>query len=199
MLNMGWVYDLPFFKKPGLTHSLLGGWEWSGIEGFQTGTPFSVVNGTTYGDNAGVGNGVGTGSFADIIGNPKAGIPGTGELVSTAYSQFLLNPGAYALPTVLTFGNSGRDSVRIPSRLTFDMGLFKHFAIKESTALEFRAEAFNVFNHTELGGPSGDMSCTALTAPYSAAGCEGPGGANLFQINSAHLARVMQLALKFLF
>ena len=39
MLNIGYVYDLPFFRKPGLTHTLLGGWEWSGIFAFSTGTP----------------------------------------------------------------------------------------------------------------------------------------------------------------
>ena len=40
ILNTSWVYDLPFFKKSvSLTHSMLGGWEWSGIESFSTGTP----------------------------------------------------------------------------------------------------------------------------------------------------------------
>ena len=39
MLNIGYVYDLPFFRKPGLTRTLLGGWEWSGIFAFSTGTP----------------------------------------------------------------------------------------------------------------------------------------------------------------
>ena len=48
MLNVGWVYDLPFFRKPGMTHTLLGGWEWSGIFAFSTGTPLNVTNGTTY-------------------------------------------------------------------------------------------------------------------------------------------------------
>ena len=75
MLNVGYIYDLPFFKKPGITHTLLGGWEWSGIVAFATGTPLTITNGTTYGDNAGVGNGVGTGSYPDLVGNPSTGIP----------------------------------------------------------------------------------------------------------------------------
>src|ERR1019366_6008259 len=51
MLNVGYVYDFPFFKKLGVSHTLLGGWEWSGIFPFSTGTPLNVTNGTTYGDN----------------------------------------------------------------------------------------------------------------------------------------------------
>jgi hypothetical protein len=203
LLNIAWVYDLPFFRKRGLSHSLLGGWQWSGIETFYTGTPSSVTNGTTYGDNAGVGNGVGTGSFADRTGDPNANIPGIGELSSTSYSKYALNPGAYALPTGLTFGNSGRDSVNGPARLNFDTGIFKHFAIKEQTAFEFRVEAFNVFNHTEWGGFSTSMSCpnpgTAATNSAGDPSCLGPGGANLFQINWAHNPRILQLSAKLIF
>jgi hypothetical protein len=200
MLNIAWVYDLPFFRKHSLAHTLLGGWQWSGIETFATGTPASVFNGTTYSDNAGVGNGVGASSFADRIGNPGVNIPGPSNLASTCYSEFALNPGAYALPTGLTFGNSGRASIRNPSRLNFDMGIVKRFTIKEDTAFEFRAEAFNVFNHTEWGGYSSLMSCAG--GANNSAGdpsCLGPGGANLFEISSAHLARVLQLSVKFTF
>ena len=57
-LTVSYVYGLPFFKASGLTHTLLGGWQISGITVAQAGLPFSVTNGTTYGDNAGVGNGV---------------------------------------------------------------------------------------------------------------------------------------------
>ena len=210
MLNTGWVYDLPFFKKPGLTHSLLGGWEWSGIESFSTGVPLTVTNGTTYGDNAGVGNGVGTGSFPDIVGNPASGIPPASQVSSSSYSKFGINPGAFVLPQGLTFGDGGRNNVRNPSRLNFDMGIFKHFAIKESTALEFRAEAFNVFNHTQFslspiegtaGGITAGMTCTGSAAPYSAGdpSCIGPGNATFGEINNAHLARILQFSLKFLF
>jgi hypothetical protein len=205
MLNFSWVYDLPFFKKSGLTHSLLGGWQWSGIETFATGTPLTVTNGTTYGDNAGVGNGVGTGSYADRIGDPNSGIPPASEVASASYSKFALNPAAFALPTGLTFGNAGRNSVRGPGRINFDMGLFKHFAIKENTALEFRAEAFNVFNHPQWSGFGGSMSCTggsnnsagdpSCVLPVSQGGV----GANLFEINSAHLGRILQLSAKILF
>jgi hypothetical protein len=201
MLNAGWVYDIPLFKGAGLRHSLLGGWEYSGIATLATGTPVNVVNGTTYGDNAGVGNGVGTGSFPDLIGNPNSNIPPNSDLAGPSYSKFFRNPGAFALPQGLTFGDAGRNSVRNPGRDNFDMALFKHFAIKESTAIEFRAEAFNIFNHTQWNGFSGSMTCTGPSAPYSAGdpSCLGPSAATLFEVNGAHLARVLQFGLKVLF
>jgi hypothetical protein len=83
----------------------------------------------------------------------------------------------------LTFGNVGRNSLRNPRRTNFDMALFKHFAIKESLAFEFRAEAFNVFNHTEWNG----FASTTQT------------DTNFLYINGVHNARILQLALKFIF
>ena len=203
MLNVGYIYDLPFFRTKGLTHSLAGGWQYSGIFTFATGTPLTVTNGTTYGDNAGVGNGVGTGSYVDVTGNPSANIPSNSLLASPSYAKFAYNPGAFSVPTGLTFGDSGRDNLRNPGRVNFDMALFKHFAIKEQVALEFRVEAFNVFNHPEWSGFSGGMSCpnpgSAATNSAGDPSCVTPGGANLFEINSAHLGRILQLGLKFLF
>jgi hypothetical protein len=205
ILNTSWVYDLPFFKKSGLTHSMLGGWEWSGIESFSTGIPVTVTNGTTYGDNAGVGNATGTGSFPARIGDPNSDLPPASDVSSSSQAKFGLNPGAFALPQGLTFGSSGRNIVRNPSRLTFDMGIFKHFAIKESTALEFRAEAFNIFNHTQFyltnsNGGTASMTCTG-GADLSAGdpSCIGPGNSTFGQISSAHLARILQFSLKFIF
>jgi hypothetical protein len=204
MLNVGYIYDFPFFKTKGLTHTLLGGWEYSGIAIFATGTPLTVTNGTTYGDNAGVGNGVGTGSYVDVVGDPSSNIPSNSLLAGPSYSKFAYNPGAFEVPTGLTFGDSGRDDLRNPGRVNFDMGLFKHFPVKENMAFEFRGEAFNIFNHPEWAGFSGGLSCpdpgsgsTAISAGDKS--CVAPGGANLFEVNSAHLGRILQLSLKFLF
>ncbi len=157
LFNMSYVYDLPFFTRPGVLHTILGAWQWSGLVTFQTGTPFSVTNGAI-GDNAGVGNGVGTGSYVDVIGSPystpsqsqTAGVPG----------PLLYNPAAFAEPTGLTFGDSGRNILRNPARTNFDMGLFKRFPLRnEARAFEFRGEAFNVFNHTQWSGVNSGASC----------------------------------------
>lgn len=182
LLNLSYVYDLPFFKRAGLTHTLLGGWEWSGIVAFSTGVPLNVTNGTTYGDNAGVGNSVGTGSYPDVIGNPRANIPPVSAVTSNAFAGYFYNPAAFTAPTGLTFGDTGRNYLRDPNRTNFDMALFKHFAIRESIAFEFRAEAFNVFNHTQWQPGSGTL-----------------GAAEVFEISGAHNARILQFGAKFLF
>jgi hypothetical protein len=188
MLNVGYVYDLPLFRNKGIMHNVLGGWELSGIFAYSTGTPLNITNGTDIGDNAGVGNGVGTGSYPDLVSNPKANIPAASSVDSNAYTKFQYNPEAFATPTGLTFGTTGRNYLRNPSRTNFDMALFKHFTIKEQTAIEFRAEAFNIFNHNEPTGPSGTFKD----------GVPGNFGGFL-EIGGAHLARVLQLGAKFIF
>jgi Carboxypeptidase regulatory-like domain len=183
LLNISYVYDLPFFKKPGLTHTALGGWQWSGIFAYSTGTPLNITNGTDFGDNAGVGNGAGTGSYPDQVGNPRANVPPPSQVTGPQFAGYFYNPAAYGVPTGLTFGTVGRNSLVGPSRTNFDMALFKHFAIKESMAFEFRLEAFNVFNHTQWNPPGS----TAL------------GNTDFFEINSAHNPRIVQLGAKFIF
>jgi hypothetical protein len=137
-------------------HALFDSWQFSGITVFQSGTPFSVINGGSAAgisvlDNAGVANGAGAGSFPDVIGNPKSGLP-TGVLRFNPQSigPLLYNPGAFSAPRGLTFGDAGRNFMNNPHRLNFDMSLFKHFKITEGSVLEFRAEAFNIFNHTQF-------------------------------------------------
>ena len=191
IFNASYIYDLPFFKTKGLTHTLLGGWQVSGITTFNTGSPFSVIYNAI--DNAGVGNGIGSSAYADIIGNPKAGVvqtplPGFGKL--------FYNPAAYTTPTALTFGDSGRNSLTNPDYINFDTAVFKHFAIHESTAFEFRAEAFNVFNHKEWDPLAGQAGAGAN---INGSGTNIMGSTGFLYAGGVHEARVMQFALKFLF
>jgi hypothetical protein len=217
-VTIAYVYDEPFFKGKGLTHMLLGGWQWSGITLIQSGTPFSIYNEgfNATSDNAGVGNGFSTaGSYPDLVGNPHQGAsasPLAGPL--SGFGPLLFNPGAFALPTGLTFGDAGRNILRNPWRTNFDMALLKHFPVTESKYFEFRAEAFNVFNHVEynwLGGDAGsaadnagrgtvsnEIACYGPAAPYSAGDASCAGNAYLRSAGT-HLPRIMQLALKFIF
>jgi hypothetical protein len=127
----------------------------------------------------------------------------------------IYNPSAFVAPTGLTFGNAGRNILRNPWRTNFDMALLKHFAITESKYFEFRAEAFNVFNHREyswLGGDAGSAADNANGSGITTAnsvGCYGGSnlsagdpscaGSGLLQPNSAHNPRILQFALKFFF
>jgi len=193
-----------------LGHTLLDGWEISGITTYQSGTPFSVINGGSANgisvlDNAGVANGVGAGSYPDVIGDPYIHPP-LGATNPLSIGPALLNAAAFAAPTGLTFGDAGRNFLNNPSRLNFDTALLKHFKVTEGSTLEFRAEAFNVFNHTQfliydpdkgnqanntiscyggLNNSAGDPSC--LT-----------GNAFLHPIE-AHRPRTMQFGLKLAF
>ena len=184
LLNVNYIYDLPLLRLLGgfahlvgsgsdagddaapdqtptpvhfspILTTLLGKWQLSGITTYQTGTPFSVINGggsdgTGTADNAGVGDGLGIGSYADVIGKVQVGKPFVAQGGNNV-GPLLLNPGAFAAPRGLTFGDSGRNYLRNPSRINFNMSLFKHFkTFRERLDIEFRAEAYNVFNHTQF-------------------------------------------------
>ncbi len=194
LLAISYSYDLPFFIKEGMANKLFGGWSLNGITTFQTGTPVNVTNGV-FGDNAGVGNGVGTGSYPNIVGNPYAAPPITNA--AGIPGPLLYNPNAFAEPTGLTFGDTGRNVLNNPAHTNFDMGLYKTFHITESRYFLFRAEAFNVFNHTQWSGINASITCYG--GPNNSAGDASCLDSNFLHPSGAHNPRIMQLALKFYF
>ena len=198
-ISASWVYALPVFKT-GFAHRVAGGWQISGIAGWQTGTPFTVYNGQQTGDNAGLGNGVtansGAGqSYADVISDPHENIPAP---PGNGFGPFVANPNAFTLPVGLTLGNSGRNLLRNPSHWNIDMALFKHFVITERVAFEFRAEAFNIFNHVEYGPVGGDQGGAAGSAGFSS-GTGSFGAGNFLQTGVAYSPRILQLGAKIVF
>jgi hypothetical protein len=78
-----------------------------------------------------------------------------------------------------------RRSFSGPGIDNYDMALLKSTAITENTKLQFRAEAFNVFNHAQFNNPNGLVNNT------------GQGGFGY--VTGARDPRIMQVALKFLF
>ena len=179
MLNVSWVYDLPFFRaSTGFANKVLGGWQYAGIMSIQTGIPVSITY-SEFSDNAGVSNGAGPGTFADLVGDPKSA---AGSCAITATGPQLYNPCAFAAPQGLTFGDAGRNILRVPRTTNFDMSLSKRFKINESTGFEFRAEGFNIFNHTQWNGVSNDLTNSDFLHP-----------------TGAHRARTLQFGLKFMF
>jgi hypothetical protein len=192
-LAISYVYALPFYKGSGLSHTLLGGWQVSGITIAQTGTHFSVTNGTDFGDAAGVANGVGTGSRPDIVGNPHT----SSTEISGVRGPLLYNPAAYQIPVGLTFGNVGRNTLTNPGRVNFDFGLFKRFSFGETRALDFRWETFNLFNHTQYNGVNNSMDCAPIGSTAGDASCLASSG--FLHASGAHLARRMQFGLRFQF
>jgi len=162
------LYELPFFKgSSNILGKALGGWQVSGIIQKQTGTPTSVGKGTDYvgvgldGSLAGgvgqywVYNGSGINYAKNIITN--TGNPGADSnywFTTTDSSGKLL----FSQPTAGTFNHQQgiRDLIYNPGFNNVNLGLFKKFAITERTGLQFRAEAFDAFNHPNWGGVNTD-------------------------------------------
>jgi carboxypeptidase family protein len=186
-VNISYVYDLPFFKGAGLAHNALGGWQLAGVTSIQTGVPFSVVF-SGFSDNAGVSNGAGPGTYADLVGDPHGAIPSGCATVATG--PLLFNPCAFAAPRGLTFGNAGRNLLHMPRTTNFNMSLLKQFKINETTGFEFRAEAFNIFNHTQWTGSS--AGGVNINNDFSTTG-------TFLHPSGARRARTLQFGLKFLF
>jgi hypothetical protein len=98
-----------------------------------------------------------------------------------------------------------------PGRINFNASLLKRFTILSERQIEFRAEAFNVFNHTQFriydpshpGNPGNNViGCYGgATANYSAAGGGGVNclGSSFLHPVDAHDPRILQLGLKFVF
>ena len=203
------------FATGSLAKQLLNGWQLSGITLFETGIPFTIVNngsanGISVLDNAGVANGIGSGSYPDVIGDPRGGRP-RGGTNHASFGPLLRNPGAFAAPRGLTFGNAGRNPLNNPQRWNFDSALQKNFPLHEGLNIEFRAEAFNLFNHTQfrifnptLGNQAQNtVSCYGgPVANYSAAGGDGTDcltGSSFLHPVDAHRPRTLQFALKLAF
>jgi hypothetical protein len=92
-----------------------------------------------------------------------------------------LNPAAFALPTLGTFGNAGRSAILGPGTWAFDAALTRSFQIREAQRVEFRAEAFNLTNSFRMIDPVVTISNT------------------FGQVTSAYDPRIMQFALKYFF
>ena len=150
------VYQLPFGRGrkyganiPRALDFLIGGVQLNAIFRAQSGSPFDVrVN------NA----------LVNVSGNPYTGQNGA-----------FLNRSAFSVPTS-GFGTLGRNSLRSPSTRQLNLGLTKNFAITERAKIQFRAEAFNVFNTLQFGTPNTDFNNTNSfngfgtirgTAPFS--------------------------------
>jgi hypothetical protein len=142
-LTLTYLWELPFGKGKtwlnhgGLTNVVLGGWQFNGLLASQTGLPFSPVLQTST-------TNTGTGSRPNVV--APVTYPGTLQQWFTISS--------YGIPAAYTYGNAGRDTLRGPGRTNLDVSLFKSFTLHEQTRLEFRAEAFNVFNHPQFGLPN---------------------------------------------
>ncbi|MHB8217281.1 MAG: carboxypeptidase-like regulatory domain-containing protein [Candidatus Sulfotelmatobacter sp.] len=194
-------------------NQIFGGWEVSGVTLFQSGTPFTVINsagntGISLTDNAGVSSGLGiAASYPDVV----HGLPEPAPRNAQSLGPLLGNPALFVAPRGLTFGDAGRNFLNNPGRLNFDVSLLKHFKLSESSEIQFRAEFFNVLNHTEFRiydpdnpGSSGNNIIGCYAGPVYSAGFQASGadcvtGASFLHPLNAHRPRTIQFGLKWAF
>ena len=157
IFNANFVYQLPFFQSQGgFVGHVLGGWELSGIANVYTGLPFTVTG--VLNDPAGQGVLDGNSAVSgrpDIVGDPNHASVASGPIHNNDGINPWFNTAAYAqvctadgCPTGARPGSSRPGSVRGPGLWRADLSGFKNVKFNDRMNLQFRAEAFNVFNHT---------------------------------------------------
>jgi TonB dependent receptor len=174
VVSANYVYEIPWLQaQQGLVGHVLGGWELSGIISANSGIPLTVSTSGVDPALQGILGSSPAGARPYLVGNPNNG-------PKTIQDWFNLN--AFQQPT--TGGPPGtapRGSVIGPGFWKWDASLFKNFKLTERAKLQFRAEAFNVLNHTNLNASSVSTNITSVT---------------FGQVTGARDPRFMQLALK---
>jgi hypothetical protein len=167
VLTASWVWELPFTQAlQGWRRTAFHGWQISGIASFWSGNPLTMG---ISGDRAGIGTG---GQRPDVV--------GAATRIKSLARWF--NTEAFALPALGTFGNAGRSLVRGPGVNNWDVSFAKRTNLTEKVMLQFRAEFFNLFNHSQFSGVGTTV------------------GAGTFgQVVSARDPRITQLGLRLLF
>ena len=171
--------DLPFDR---LTHSngwakkVTAGWSLSGITTFATGLPVNISEN----DDRSL-----TGTFTAPIDVPNY-TPGNLLLDTNPRHQDPLvtyfNPLLFTKELLGQVGNSRRRFFHGPGLNNFNLALLKNTQLTEYKQLQFRVEAFNVFNHAQFGNPDGNLNSSTFG-----------------KVATAREPRIMQVALKFLF
>jgi type 1 fimbria pilin len=179
------MYDLPFHGN-----RLVSGYQVSMIPALRSGPAYSADTGY---DSAGLNdsliferpNVVGDPNKAGpVAANPKCVAPASIHNPTTWF-----NPCAFMIPAAGTLGNEGRGALVGPALIDFDMALSKSIAITERLKLQFRAEAFNIFNRPNFALPSQNV--------YSASGAVVATAGQIVQ--TVTTSRQLQFGLKFLF
>jgi hypothetical protein len=160
-----WIAPIPVGKGKallsgahGLTQAILGGWQTNAILTLQTGIPLGLTCQQNNTNSQGGGcRPNSTGKSAKLTGR-----------VEDRLSRYF-DTSQFTQPAPFTFGNVSRalPDVRAPGLRNLDFSLFKSFMVTERTRVQFRAEAFNLFNHPLFGGPGvvfGNANFGVITA-----------------------------------
>jgi hypothetical protein len=176
--------DLPFDLISGRMNRFTTGWSIAGTSRFSTGLPVTLLDDSDNSLLGTLGNGINNylldtpeyhGAPLDINTNPRNGRP-----------EFNNTRAAFTTESLGQLGNVPRRCFYGPGINNFDMTLSKMLRLTESKSLEFRLEAFNVFNHAQFYG-AGAVDGEVNNDPHFG------------QVVSAASPRLMQLAAKLTF
>ncbi len=156
------TYALPTLSGHSLlVQEVLGGWQVNGIFDVRSGTPFNV---TSSGDRVYVGT-PGGGQRPNFVHAGKNTCKKS-FLLTYGTSRSCIDTTAYSLPAQGVYGNLHRDDQYGPNQLSQNSAsLFKNFKIWEDVSFQFRAEAYNVLNHANIGNPNTTLSNNSLSNP----------------------------------
>jgi outer membrane receptor protein involved in Fe transport len=152
------VVELPFGEgKPMLTDGvagkIFGGWLLSGIYSSRSGRPFTVTQGN------------------NNVGPDQTGMPNlTGDPTGPKTVARWFNPAAFTPVPSGTFGNAGRNILRGPGWVTFDMSVQRRIAINSRASVTLRADVFNIFNRANFGLPVSNIAAANVGVISSLAG-----------------------------
>jgi hypothetical protein len=147
-MTMNGVYQLPF----GRGNRFLGGWEIAGIATARTGLP---VNITITRKASALPDQNASSQRPDLV-------PGVPIYPANQTITHWFNPAAFRAPANEVWGNLGRYIANGPGYYEIDSSLQKRFAVTERIGLNFRAAAFNLFNHPIYRTPSGNSSSSGF-------------------------------------
>ena len=149
------VYELPFLRsQAGALGHVLGGWQLNSFFTFQSGAPFTVLNGS---DPTGALNGIDS-----LVGNAIRPNQNTTLDTSRMSIEELRAAGGRALfsplPAGVRVGNVGRNTLRAERINNIDLGIVKNTRINERQNLQFRIEMYNSTNTRHFGIPNSTVT-----------------------------------------
>ncbi len=172
VFNASYVYELPFFRnsQSSIARILLGGFQVSGITQIESGAPIPriAVADTLSGTR---------GLYPNVNGDPNAGLAGTIDPATGL--PFVFDPTVFAPAALGTFGSAPRSFGRLPGRNQTTLALSKRFYFdsEQKRYLQFRAEAFNVFNQTQFIMAAGAATTLPTAGPLTNTAVGRPTGA----------------------
>jgi hypothetical protein len=199
VLAISYAYDLPKLgQKIGsrALGAILDGWQLSGITAAQTGsryTPSFSYTGTSSSLPGPNQTGSADGAWINVLGDPY--LPKADRTYFRNYKTEMFTPPmpcSWTNQTTACFGNAGRNILTGPGYSNWDMTLSKIIPIKylgEGRQFKFQAQAYNVFNHTEMSGVSSGQTYEISSGLLQA-------GSTAGRISGARQARQLAFSLR---